>query len=99
MTDNPWLNDEESYLKYLNTERKLLAWCLEKHGNYSSGLARIESEKFYKYQTADDPSRGLLFHDEAWHWAMLRIFGDKYWQKHPELEKPSTEYIQFGDLL
>jgi hypothetical protein len=36
--------------------------------------------------------RGLAFHDLAWHWAMLRLKGEMYWQRHPDLAKPSAAY-------
>jgi hypothetical protein len=46
----------------------------------------------YPYESSDEPNRGLIFHDEAWHWAMLRIYGDAYAGDHPELAQPSAEY-------
>jgi hypothetical protein len=50
------------------------------------------AEQFYAYEAPGDPMRGLVFHDEAWHWAMLRLFGDRYWVARPDLERPSSEY-------
>jgi hypothetical protein len=88
---NPW-QDEEAYGSYLERERELFAWCLETYGSFDKKTAREEAEKFYYYESSDDESRGLVFHDEAWHWAMLGIFGNAYWKSHPELEKPSADY-------
>ena len=83
---------EEEYVAYLNGERELFAWCLKKYGSFSVESAREEALSFYEYEPASAPHRGLVFHDEAWHWAMLKIHGDLYWKKHPELESPSEEY-------
>ncbi len=89
-SDTVWT--EEEYNVYLEAERILFAWCLEKYGNYDSATARDEALLFYKYESKTIPHRGLVFHDEAWHWAMLKIFGENYWKKHPELESSSKEY-------
>ncbi|WP_406673847.1 hypothetical protein WBK31_35620 [Nonomuraea sp. N2-4H] len=43
-----------------------------------------------------EPYRGLVFHDEAWHWAMLGIYGERYWVAHPELADPPPEYRALG---
>ena len=90
-TDNPWM-DEVEYKAYLEGERKLYAWCLETYGGFDKKTAIEEAEEFYHYESRDNQYRGLVFHDEAWHWAMMRIFGDMYWKSKPELEKPPTEY-------
>jgi hypothetical protein len=46
----------------------------------------------YPYEASDAPYRGLVFHDVAWHWAMLKIHQDPYWLAHPELASPPAEY-------
>ncbi|MQY21874.1 hypothetical protein NRB20_49870 [Nocardia sp. RB20] len=60
------------------------------------GLAQVEAEssalRRYPYEQSDEPYRGLILHDEAWHWAMLRIHGEGYPQEHPELVEPPAEY-------
>jgi hypothetical protein len=50
----------------------------------------------YPCEAADAPFRGLIFHDRAWHWAMLAIYGDYYWTEQPELAKLSPEYEALG---
>ena len=97
MAQDNWT--EEEYLEYLNAERRSFAWCLEKYGDRSPEAAKSEAEDFYAYEASDAPFRGLVFHDLAWHWAMLRIYGDGYWRKHPDLEHPSEEYIRFDESL
>ncbi len=83
---------EQEYLSYLESERDLYAWTLIRYGNYSEADARTAARDFYQYQPPDAPHRGLVFHDEAWHWAMLKIFGPQYWKIHPEYESATKEY-------
>jgi len=85
--------DEKEYVEYLDHERHLFAWCLSIYGGISQADARARAEELYRYESAaTGPLRGLVFHDEAWHWAMLKIFGEQYWQARPELESPSVDY-------
>jgi hypothetical protein len=88
--DNPWT--EEKYVSYLEGSRHMFAWCLVTYGETSWPDAIAEAVKFYRYEPPDKPYRGLAFHDESWHWAMLKLHGERYWKSHPELEKASAEY-------
>ena len=54
-------------------------------------------EIFYVYESKEDNYRTLVFHDEAWHWAMLKIFGDGYWRSKPELSSPCKGYEKESD--
>ena len=87
---SPW--SEEEYTEYLAYERHMFAWCLVIHGNISWPDALLQAEQRYPYESAREPYRGMIFHDEAWHYAMLRLFGDQYWLDRPELGSPSDEY-------
>lgn len=87
---SPW--DEKEYARYLNHERHMFAWCLVVHGGVSEPLSRSQATEFYPFESATEPQRGLVFHDEAWHWAMLRVFGEQYWQTRLELEQASADY-------
>lgn len=91
--NNPWQN-EAKYLQCLNEERKMYAWCLTKYGDYSPEKAHQEANEFYEYEPKEDEYRGLVFHDNAWHWAMLKIYGEQYWIKHPEMANETEEYIR-----
>ncbi|WP_067673757.1 hypothetical protein [Nocardia miyunensis] len=88
--DRDWREGE--YLDYLWGERHRFAWVMRRYG----GLAQVEAEssalRRYPYEQADAPHRGLIFHDEAWHWAMLGIHGERYAHEHPELAQPPAEY-------
>lgn len=96
---NPWQEDETGYADYLEQERALFAWCLQTFAGAPAAEAREAAETFYQYEPASDPYRGLVFHDEAWHWAMLRVFGPSYWISQPALELPSAEYRRFSEIL
>ncbi|MEV1023044.1 hypothetical protein [Streptomyces sp. NPDC050264] len=83
---------EAEYLDCLETERRGYAWVMRQHGGLTPTQAREAALEWYPYESDDVPCRGLTFHDEAWHWAMLAIHGDRYWVEHPELTDPSPEY-------
>jgi hypothetical protein len=85
-------SDEREYLESLNHDRHMFAWCLVAFGNVPGPIARSRAEAFYPYESAAAELRGLVLHDEAWHWAMLQILGEQYWQERPELERPSADY-------
>lgn len=42
-------------------------------------------------------SRGSLFHDSAWHWAMLHVVGEQYWQRRPDLAHESEGFREEAD--
>lgn len=83
---------EEEYRRYLELERRGYAWVMERHGGMSPEQAEQAALEWYHYESADEPCRGLVFHDESWHWAMLAIHGPDYVVEHPELVEPSPEY-------
>lgn len=83
---------EEAYVEYLAGERRRFAWVMQRHGGRSAAQAAAAALERYPYEASDEPYRGLIFHDEPWHWGMLAIHGDAYWVKHPELAQPSADY-------
>lgn len=89
---------ESEYRKILEEERHMFAWTLRVYGGCSADSALQQAKEFYAYEEPSD-LRGLVFHDEAWHWAMKRLFGDYYWQDHPEFASPSLVYINESDRL
>lgn len=86
----PW--SEAEYTAHLRDERHLFAWCLIKYGAADPVEAQNTAEGRYPYEAANEPHRGLIFHDEAWHWAMLHLFGEGYWLAHPDFKSASQEY-------
>ncbi|NMM91347.1 hypothetical protein B2J88_44800 [Rhodococcus sp. SRB_17] len=91
MRDIAW-SDEGEYTAYLLAERRCMAWALEMLGHLDPDAAAHFAKTMYPYESADDPDRGAIFHDQAWHYAMLRVFGEGYWQKHSDRLNPSTAY-------
>ncbi|MEV2237543.1 hypothetical protein [Micromonospora sp. NPDC049891] len=91
MADRPdWSEDE--YVQCLQDERRRFAWVMQRYGGLSATQARVAATQRYPFEADDAPYRGLVFHDEAWRWAMLKIYGEGYWIQHPELVEPSAEY-------
>ena len=91
-SENQTTWSEDEYVNYLNMERNLYSWCLEHYGDFTHEEARKEALNFYIYQSEKEEFRGLVFHDEAWHWAMLKIYGENYWLTKPELSSPCENY-------
>lgn len=83
---------EGEYVEYLRGERRRYAWVMRRHGGMTEPAAWAAALGCYPYEAGDAPYRGLVFHDEAWHWAMLAIHGERYTVEHPELVEPSAEY-------
>ncbi|MEU9581123.1 hypothetical protein [Streptomyces chilikensis] len=83
---------EAEYLDCLRTERRGYAWAMRHHGGLTPAEAAAAALERYPYEPDDAPYRGLIFHDEAWHWAMLAIHGNRYVVEHPELVEPPPEY-------
>ncbi|GGP90888.1 hypothetical protein GCM10010266_11920 [Streptomyces griseomycini] len=83
---------EAEYLEYLESEQRAFAWVMRRYGGLTPAKAWEEALECYPYEPAGHPCRGLVFHDEAWHWAMLTIHGDWYVVEHPELVGPPAEY-------
>jgi|SRR5262245_12790916 len=79
---------ESEYTCYLRGERERFAWVLRTYGDMSLEQAREAAIRRYPYEPPGTQFRGLIFHDEAWHWAMLFLHGEHYWSRHPELAKP-----------
>lgn len=96
MIDVRW--EEEEYCRYLNAERRAYAWVLTEVGGFAGAAAQLAARAQYPYQAPDAEDRGRVFHDESWHWAMLRLHGDLYWQHRPELLHPPTDYEVVWDV-
>ncbi|MDT0424546.1 MULTISPECIES: hypothetical protein [Streptomyces] len=84
--------NEEEYRAYLREERAAFARVLERYGSRTPDRARAEALTAYPYEPPQAPYRDLVFHDEAWHWAMLHLHGERYWHDHPELLHAPREY-------
>lgn len=83
---------EEEYVEYLRGERARYAWVMRTYGGMNAEDAESAAVRWYPYEAADEPLRGLVFHDEAWHWAMLSLRGEQYWARHPELADRPAAY-------
>ncbi|WP_408638936.1 hypothetical protein [Nocardiopsis suaedae] len=83
---------EEGYRACLEGERRAYAWVVSAYGGRSEEEAWAAALEWYPYEPPGTRNRGLVFHDEAWHWAMLELKGRYYWADHPELLTPPAEY-------
>ncbi|MCU7838546.1 MAG: hypothetical protein KZQ94_04085 [Candidatus Thiodiazotropha sp. (ex Troendleina suluensis)] len=83
---------EEEYVSSLKEQRHMYEWCLKNIGGLSDSDAKKEAEILYSYKPESEEHRYLVLHEDAWHWAMLKINGEQYWLSKPELETPSIKY-------
>ena len=83
---------EAEYQELLAGERHMFAWVLVRYGEVAESRAEELARERYPSELADAPYRGLIFHDEAWHWGMLALRGEGYWVVDPSLERPPPEY-------
>ncbi|WP_432174294.1 hypothetical protein [Streptomyces sp. Tue6028] len=88
--------DDGGYDECLRAEREAYAWVMRSHGRMTRSQAGEAALRRYPYEPAGTPCRGLMFHDEAWHWAMLDLEGPQYWVNRPDLLDPPEEYRALG---
>jgi hypothetical protein len=58
---------EEEHVRYLQADRRRFAWVMQQPEAEAAAQAR------YAYEASSDQYCGLIFHDQARHWAMLMI--------------------------
>ena len=92
--DQAW--DEQEYLQYLQSERARYAWVMRAYGGMTQAEADEAAQLRYPYEPPGTAFRGLIFHAEAWHLAMIELNGDSYWRHHPELASPPAAYEALG---
>jgi hypothetical protein len=88
--DQPWAAEDE-YVEYLAAERSRFAWVMSTYGGMSSTEANASAELCYPYPPPG-PYWGLVFHDDTWHWVMLKLKGEAYGSLYPELACPPAAY-------
>ncbi|MGX1476124.1 UNVERIFIED_CONTAM: hypothetical protein RKD50_004932 [Streptomyces canus] len=80
---------EAEYLDLLQSERRACAWVMRHRGGMSLPASPGGGPGVVPpYEPADHPHRGLVFHDEAWHWAMSRIHGGLPQHTPPGSDRP-----------
>lgn len=102
MAEDPgeaWWPDEEEYQRYLECERRLFALALTHHGGMTPEQAKREALERYPYEPPDTSYRGMIFHEIAWHWAMIRLHGHEYSRSHPELRNAPESFRREAERL
>lgn len=83
---------EEEYTELLHSERRRFAWMMERYGGHTPAEAEYAALAQYPYEHARAEYRWLVFHRDAWSWAMRKIHSPTFWHDHPDLASPSEEY-------
>jgi len=91
--------EEAEYIIYLLHERRLFAWCLIHIGHMGIEQSYQEAGKIYRYYPIEEEDREDIFQEEAWHWAMVTLYGNHYAKNHPQFATPSFEYSQESDRI
>ncbi len=87
------VGSEDEYVELLRAERRCYAWVMRRYGGMTAAEADRAAREAYPYEPTEDGwYRWLVFHEEAWHWAMLTIHGHGYVVEHPDLVEPTAEY-------
>ena len=97
-SESRWTEDE--YTAYLEAERHLYAWALQRYGDFSESEASSEAEARYPYEPASvGEFRGSIFHWTSWFLAMEKVHGEFFYMDRPELENESKEYLVEQDRI
>ncbi len=94
-----WWPDEEEYRRYLDCERHLFALVLTNCGGMAPEQAEREALERYPYEPPETPYPGIIFHDIAWQWAMIRLHGHMYWLARPELQHMPEAFRREAERL
>ena len=97
--DREFYREEAEYIIYLLHERRLYAWCLQKFGSVAVEEAYREAGELYKYHPFGIEARESIFEEEAWHWAMSKLYGNYYFETHPSLAHPNAAYRRESDRI
>lgn len=91
--------DETDYCKTLEHGRKMYAWCLVQLNGIDAAEAKARAEKRYPYQAPGTPYRGIIFHEDSFHIAMLDTHGNCYWVNKPELLEHKRAFDEESERL
>ncbi len=91
MINNSKLNNSY-YSEQIRIEKHMYKWCLIKYGSLNHELADKQANDFYNFESEDNEYKYIVFHEEAWHWAMIKIHGENYWIVDPSLKSIPSEY-------
>jgi hypothetical protein len=78
---------------------EMVVACIEKYGRKTSQEAReIVNNSFI----VKDPPTNLikvrkLVHEYEYHWAMILLYGEGYWERIPGSYPPNEEYFQWSE--
>lgn len=54
---------------------------------------------FYPYHALSEGEREAVFGEDAWHWAMVSLFGETFPEQRPDLYQAPEEYFQESDRI
>lgn len=87
---------EKWIFNYL-TLYKIVVACVEKYGNKTKKEAKEIVDKSF---IVTDPPKNIdraryYAHEDEYHWAMILLHGEAYWESIPDSYPPDDEYYQW----
>ncbi|WP_280216306.1 hypothetical protein [Bacteroides fragilis] len=77
---------KEKVIFYFAVFCELLKECIAKYGNISLEQAEqlVRNAKFLHQEINNVADVTYFSHERSFHWAMIILYGEKYWYAHPQ---------------
>lgn len=96
-----FLDDETNEKVVFNyyTFREILKGCIVHYGNTDLTSAEKSIAQWHALKVPIESVDHVYFfsHEHPYHWAMICLHGEGYWQRYPGLEKIPTDFNQWED--
>lgn len=91
-------HDEETGEEWIfnyKTFYELVVGCVKKYGDKTDNEAReiVDNSFIVNEPPKNIMALRLLDHESEYHWAMILLHGEEYWQKIPNSYPPPDEYF------
>ncbi|HSH96323.1 MAG TPA: hypothetical protein VK968_19405 [Roseimicrobium sp.] len=84
---------DAEYVAILTQERHMYAWTLVTFGAFRTEDAESHALQHYPYDPVGQ-NNPFLFHERAWHYAMIELHGSTFWTTKPEILHAPAAYFE-----
>ena len=90
-------DEKEKVVFYFSVFCELLKECIAKYGNMPFDKAEqlVDNAAFLQPEISSVVDIVFFSHESAFHWAMIILYGDNYWQTHLEYAIIPDDYDAF----
>lgn len=87
-------DDDVKIIFYFKVFCELLKECISIYGDTTIENAQQLVKDFHPLQLPISTTDDIVFfsHEPVYHWAMLALYGERYWLTHPKCEKFPDNY-------